>query len=57
MNDIPSVLDHSKLFLFADDTKCFKHIKIPRDTQLLQKDLIYLSDWSKTTLLHVISSI
>ena len=29
MNDIPSVAAHSKVFLFADDTKCFKHIKIP----------------------------
>ena len=51
MSDIPSVVAHSKVFLFADNTKCFKHIKVPRDTQLLQQDLIYLSNWSKTTLL------
>jgi len=47
MNDIPSVVAYSRVFLFADDAKCFKNIKIPRDTQCLQHDLIYLSNWSK----------
>ena len=49
MNDIPSVAAHSKVFLFADDTKCFKHIKIPSDTQLLQQDLMCLLNWSKVS--------
>ena len=56
MNDIPSVAAHSKVFLFADDTKCFKHIKIPSDTQLLQQDLTCLSNWSKVSLLSFHSS-
>ena len=51
MNDIPSAVAHSKVFLFADDTKCFKHIKVPSDSQLLQYDLNCLSDWSVTSLL------
>jgi len=52
-----SVAAHSKVFLLADDTKCFKHnIKIPSDTQLLQQDLTYLSHWSKESLLTFHSS-
>jgi len=46
MNDISSAVVHSRVFLFADDTKCFNHIKVPSDMQLLQHDLNCLSNWS-----------
>ena len=38
------------------DTKCFKHIKVPSDMQLLQHDLNCLSNWSTTSLLSFHSS-
>ena len=50
MNDISSAVAHSGVFPFADDTKCFKHIKVPSDVQLLQHDLDCLFDWSITSL-------
>ena len=34
------------MFIFADDTKCFKIIKTESDIQLFQNDLISLSHWS-----------
>ena len=33
-------------YFFADDTKCFKHIKSPDDEQSLQNDLHNLASWS-----------
>ena len=56
MNDISCAITYSKIFLFADDTKCFKHIKVPSDMQLLQHDLNCLSNWSTTSLLSFHSS-
>jgi len=51
MNDIPCVVAHSKVLLFADDTKCFRHIKELTDMHLLQYDLDCLTSWSTTSLL------
>jgi len=51
MNDIPGAVAHSKVFIFADDTKYFKHITVPSDMQLVQHDLNCLLDWSITSLL------
>ena len=57
MNDIPCAIAHSKVFLFADDTKCISHIKVPSDMQLLQHDrLNCLSSWNTTSLLSFHSS-
>ena len=62
MKDLPDAIHWSKALLFADDTKCFKHIKSPVDQQHLQLDLDNLASWSisshlsfnssKSTLLH-----
>jgi len=51
MNDIPCAVAHSKVLLFADDTKCFRHIRVPSDIHLLQYDLNCLFCWSLTSLL------
>ena len=51
MNNIADAAIHSKILLFAYDIKCFRHIKVPSDMQLLQKDLNCLSNWSTTSLL------
>ena len=45
INDLPeSVLSHA--FLFADDTKMFRIISTPKDSELLQDDLAKVTDWS-----------
>ena len=56
MNDLPDAIHWSKTLLFADDTKCFKHIKSPDDQQCLQHDLNNLSSWSATSCLSFNSS-
>jgi len=42
-------LTNSKVLLFADDTKYFRHIMTPTDQQLLQSDLHGLSCWSTSS--------
>ena len=45
INDMPEVVDKdSYVFLFADDTKVFRHIKNEKDTLQLQKDIENLVD-------------
>ena len=39
MNDLPDSVFHSHIYLFADDTKCFKHKKQHSDMDLLQSDI------------------
>ena len=46
VNDLPSQVPHSDLYLFADDTKCLKPISTPQDSLQLQQDLNNLSTWS-----------
>ena len=46
VNDLPSQVPHSDLYLFADDTKCLKPISRPQDSLQLQQDLNNLSAWS-----------
>jgi len=48
----PVQLSTVEFFLFADDSKCFKHkITVPSNMQLLQHDLNCLSNWSIKSLL------
>ncbi len=47
VNNLPAVVHHSILLMFADDTKCAKLIKTPSDSLQLQDDLDSLCDWSK----------
>ena len=46
INDLSYSINHSKTFLFADDTKCLRPIRSPLDHILLQSDLDALSLWS-----------
>ena len=45
-NDMPDVISHSDLLLFADDAKCLKMIECEDDSKLLQEDLDSLCMWS-----------
>lgn len=56
MNDLPNVISDSESLLFADDTKCFRHIRTSPDQQLLQHDLDNLLSWSTSSNLHFNSS-
>ena len=46
VNDLPAVVKQSQIASFADDTKLFKSIQSPLDTQLLREDLSSLERWS-----------
>jgi len=56
MNDFPNPINNSKALLFADDTKCFRHITAPSDQQFLQSDLNNLLGWSTASNLFFNSS-
>jgi len=51
-----SSISYSDAFLFADDTKCFRHIKSLPEEQLLQHDLNNLLTWSTSFNLRFNSS-
>ena len=46
INDLPDIVE-SEVFLFADDTKIFRHIRSEKDREILQQDLIKLCEWSR----------
>ena len=46
MNDLPSSVSSSLLYIFADDTKCLKHITDLGDCLALQQDINLLTSWS-----------
>ena len=47
INDMPDVIARdSFLYLFADDTKVFRHIRCPDDAAKLQDDIDKLVEWS-----------
>ena len=54
VNDLPDTVLHSKMLLFADDTKCFRQIKSQTDQQILQADLNFLSNRSTVSRLSFI---
>jgi hypothetical protein len=45
INDLPSVLKHSKCLLYADDAKIYRHTR--DDCHLLQEDLNNVNQWCK----------
>ena len=49
VNDLPDAAKHIKVPLFADDSKCYKIINYPHDSNLLQSDLQALCLWSSTS--------
>ena len=52
INDLPSSVKHSSLFLFADDAKCLKTVCSLPDCHQLQYDLLQLAEWSLHWNLH-----
>ena len=52
INDLPNLVD-SDVYLFADDTKIFKHIKDNQDEKNLQEDLDIVAKWCDTWLLKL----
>ena len=48
INDLPVVIQHSTILLFADDTKCAKSVASQSEYQQLQNDLDSLNSWSHT---------
>ena len=51
INVLPQQISSSSIYLFADDTKIFKHVKDECDSHALQKDLDNLLSWSSRWLL------
>ena len=47
INDMPDYICHSLLLIFADDTKCLKHIHTATDRNALQEDIDSLFSWSR----------
>ena len=47
VNDIPSAVRQSSIYLYADDTKCLMNVCSSADCRLLQNDIFHLSSWSK----------
>jgi len=47
VNDLPTSASSSKIFLFADDTKCLKTVNTYSDCLSLQSDLHNLTMWSQ----------
>ena len=35
VNDLPDAAEHSRMPMFADDSKCYRVIEAPQDTELL----------------------
>ena len=46
MNDLPDVVQHSTIMMYADDTKLYRKVTTLQDTQLLQVDINNLTKWS-----------
>jgi len=57
MNDLPNAVLFSKVFLFADDTKCFQHICTTSDSSLLQNDVNYVPFKLELDITSIISPI
>ena len=51
INTLVDVVQHSDLFLFADDNKLFKILFNDADTALLQKDIDSMFSWTLNSLL------
>ena len=49
VNDLPDVVQNSKVACFADNTKIFRCIDSTSDAELLQSDLSNLEKWSSTS--------
>ena len=49
INDMQTVIsEHTKIALYADDTKIWRHINSPIDHEILQRDIDALCNWAKS---------
>ena len=48
INDLPDSVKFSKVYLFADDTKCSKIVDSVEDVNKLQSDINDITSWSKS---------
>ena len=48
INELPEVISHFSIYLFADDSKLVKSIRSMVDSTLLQKDINSLEQWCRT---------
>jgi hypothetical protein len=48
MNDLPQIIKHSNICLFADDVKLYTSVNSLQDKQNLQIDINSLAEWCKT---------
>ena len=53
VNDLPEVIRHSTVKLFADNIKLYKSVTSPVDFTLIQEDLNALNDWCKLNSMFV----
>lgn len=53
INDIPSTILHSSVYMFADDTKFIKPISSTTDHLHMQEDMSALNDWCKVWKLNL----
>ena len=52
INDLPEVLPNdSEIYLYADDTKLYRDIRLEEDRSKLQEDIHCMYDWSQKWLL------
>lgn len=45
INDLPDILQHSQISIYADDCKIFKRIQCEMDVEKLQEDLTRFGEW------------
>ena len=53
INDLPFIIEFSKILLFADDIKLFLEISCERDCLRVQSDLNNIMEWCKANLLFL----
>ena len=53
VNDLPRCVAHSLVYLFADDLKVFRSIRIPKDSRKLQDDIDQIYKWAEHSLLQL----
>ena len=53
INDLPSILKHSNILMYADDVKLFLSFNISYQQSLLQADLNNLATWCNLNLMHL----
>lgn len=52
INDLPNIINHSNVLMFADDIKLYKVLRKNEDASLLQTDINRLIDWCYCCYFH-----